>query len=95
MAILTRFYPDDRSFRRSASKAECAFRVLTGDDGVEYLQLVSFGSSERQDVGTASQNIRMDEERAAELVDIILASFPGIERRLSSTSLARLAGGSE
>lgn len=95
VAILTRFFPDNRSFRRSAKTAECAFRLLTGEDGVEYLQLVSFGSDDRQNVGTGSQNIRMDEARAAELVDIILSSFPGIERRLSPTSLARLVGGSE
>lgn len=90
MAILTRFYPDDRSFRRSAKTAECAYRVLTGDDGVEYLQLVSFGSEERQNVGTGSQNVRLDEQRAAELIGIILDSFPGVERHLSPQILARL-----
>lgn len=86
MAILTRFFPDDRSFRRSAKHAECAYRVLTGDDGVDYLQLVSFGSDDRQNVGTGSQNMRMDEQRAAELVEIIFAAFPGIERRIVSLS---------
>lgn len=52
-----------------------------GEDGEQYLQLVTFGSDERQNVGTGSQNIRMDEARAAQLIDIILQAFPGIEAR--------------
>ena len=81
MAIITRFFPDSRSFRRHAKHAECAYRVLTGEDGDEYLQLVTFGSEERQNVGTGSQNIRVDEARAAQLIDILLEAFPGIEVR--------------
>ncbi len=86
MAIITRFFPDSRSFRRHAKHAECAYRLLTGEDGEEYLQFVTFGSDERQNVGTGSQNIRVDEERAAQLMDIILQAFPGIDAR------RRLAG---
>ncbi|MEU1972862.1 hypothetical protein ABZ477_14495 [Microbacterium sp. NPDC019599] len=81
MAIITRFFRDSRAFRKQAKNAECAYRLLTGDDGVEYLQLVTFGSEDRQNVGTGSQNVRMDEARAAELIDIILDAFPGIESR--------------
>ena len=76
MAIITRFYPDTRSFRRAAKTAECAYQLVKGDDDEDYLQLVTFGSDERKDVGSPSQNIRLNEDRATELVQIIRRVFP-------------------
>lgn len=76
MAIITRFFPDSRSFRRASKTAECAYQLVTGDDGEVYLQLVTFGSDERQDVGSPSQNIRVSESMARELVQIIARAFP-------------------
>jgi len=68
--------------------------MVTGEDGVEYLQLVTSGSEDRQDVGSGSQNIRVDETKAAELVDIIFDAFPGIEARTRLGMRADAVGGS-
>lgn len=85
MAIVTRFYSDTRSFRRAAKTAECAHQVVVGEDGEPYLQLVTFGSEERQDIGSPSQNIRLDETAAHALVSIILDAFP--QRQISDDNV--------
>ncbi|AQY00237.1 hypothetical protein [Microbacterium foliorum] len=78
MAVITRFFRDKRSARRASKTTECAYQVVVGDDGDTYLQLVTFGSDERQDVGTGSQNIRMNEKMARQLTEIIAEAFPAI-----------------
>lgn len=84
MAIITRFYPDTRSFRRAAKTAECAYQVVEGDDGEAYLQLVTFGSDDRQDIGSPSQNIRLSERMARQLVEILREAFPHVDENVRS-----------
>ena len=51
---------------------------LAERDGEHVLQLDTYGSPERQDQGTVSQSIQLDEERARELLDIIRTVFPAL-----------------
>lgn len=47
-------------------------------DGAPVLQLDTYGSPERQDQGTVSQSIQLDEENARELIAIIRSVFPSL-----------------
>jgi hypothetical protein len=56
---------------------DCGYRWFDLD-GERILQLDTYGSNERQDVGTVSQSIQVDRERAAELKKVLEQAFPGI-----------------
>jgi hypothetical protein len=50
--------------------------------GQRVLQIDTYGSQARKDVGTVSQSLQLDEARSAELVEVLLAAFPDLRRRL-------------
>lgn len=62
---------------RPHSESECTWRI-SSRDGERVLQLDTYGSPQRKDVGTISQSIQLDETRAAELVAILRSAFPSI-----------------
>lgn len=47
-------------------------------DGVTYFQLDTYGTGDRQDVGTVSQSIQIDRQRAADLVSALREVFPDL-----------------
>lgn len=78
MAYIVSLSPlDPLEGRRPHSRSDCTWRV-SSRDGEQVLQLDTYGSPERKDVGTISQSIQLDEERAAELVAVIRSVFPGV-----------------
>lgn len=62
---------------RPHSESECTWR-FSSRDGRPVVQLDTYGSPQRKDVGTISQSIQLDETRAAELVAILREAFPAI-----------------
>ncbi|MFE5339976.1 hypothetical protein ACFQ80_07125 [Isoptericola sp. NPDC056578] len=65
---------------RSHSETECTWRESTRE-GRKVLQLDTYGSRQRRDVGTISQSIQLDEQAAAELLDVIGQVFPALARQ--------------
>lgn len=63
---------------RPHSMSEGTWRI-SSREGSRVLQIDSYGSTNRQDVGTISQSLQLDAERAAQLVTIIRATFPEID----------------
>ncbi|GAB3085706.1 hypothetical protein GCM10027054_05880 [Isoptericola nanjingensis] len=64
---------------RPHSESECTWRESTRE-GRKVLQLDTYGSPQRKDVGTISQSIQLDELTAAELLDVIGQVFPALAR---------------
>lgn len=77
MAFITRFFelaPSDK--KRPHSESECSWRVATREGRV-VLQLDTYGSDTRKDVGTISQSVQLDEAAALELMVVMESVFPG------------------
>lgn len=65
---------------RPHSDTDCTWRI-SERHGSRVLQLDTYGSPERKDRGTISQSLQFDEERAVELLEVIVAGFPRLRRR--------------
>lgn len=63
---------------RSTSSSSCGYRRVHMADGSPAVQLETYGSDERKMLGKASQTIEIDRARAAELIDILRETFPGL-----------------
>lgn len=75
-----------RSFARSAqdvrvhpTEVDCEYTVV-GDGDDRLLHLSTFGSDSRVSERKSSQSIQFDVNRARELMDIIVAAFPELNR---------------
>ena len=78
MAFITRMFelePSDK--KRPHSESECSWRIAHRNDEV-VLQLDTYGSPARQDVGTISQSLQLDETMALELVNALARTFPAV-----------------
>ena len=62
---------------RGRPRRECnAGWFVTSHRGERVLQVDTYGSQTRQDVGTVSQSLQLDEVRAEQLVRMIFEAFP-------------------
>ena len=76
MAQVRRFREGEQQRGRPhPTSVECVWRVFEGPSG-RLLQLDTFGSESRQDKGTQSQTLQLDDRAAAELMSILRRSFP-------------------
>ena len=57
------------------TEVDCGYQIV---DGGRLLQLSTFGSDSRQSQPKVSQTLQFDREKAAELMEIIRATFPGL-----------------
>lgn len=79
MARVRSFAPSDQRLSPHPTEVDCEYAVI--DDGrARLLHLTTFGSENRASERKSSQSIQLDEERARELVDIIIKAFPEIRR---------------
>jgi hypothetical protein len=62
-----------QSLERAArhSEVECTYDVIIDPDGRKYLQLDTYGSTERQIKGKKSQSLRLTPEAISQLKEII------------------------
>jgi hypothetical protein len=81
MAFVTEFFsnPGQGSSRRH-STCRAGWRIADRD-GEPVLQLDTYGSEERQDKGTVSQSLQIDESGARDLIDLLHQAFPNLARR--------------
>lgn len=78
MAYITRIYRlDPLEGARPHSTSECSWRV-SNRETQKVVQLDTYGSPARKDVGTVSQSIQLDETAAVELVRVLREAFPSI-----------------
>ena len=77
MAIITSFkkHTPDRITAQHTT-AEARYFVFEDAHGDKHFQLNTYGSKDRQVVGSQSQNIRLSENLAKELISILTAAFP-------------------
>ncbi len=78
MAFITRMFelePSEK--RRPHSESECSWRVAYRNDEL-VMQLDTYGSPTRQDVGTISQSLQLNEDMAVDLVHAMARTFPAV-----------------
>src|SRR3954471_5207524 len=98
MAIVTQFRKVAKGRVGRAKRTDCGYARVELD-GVEYLLLESYGSSERSSPGKISQSLHIDRSHAAELRRLLARRFPGIcpsrimRRRLGPSDTAARCGG--
>ncbi len=57
------------------SEVECTYSIVTDDRGCKYLQVDTYGSTERQIPGKKSQSIRFASEAISQLKALIAEHF--------------------
>jgi hypothetical protein len=78
VALVRTFGPAGAGNRgRVHGDVECGYTVFESG-GRSYLQLDTYGSSDRAIPGKVSQSIQVDEEGARELKRLLQRTFPGI-----------------
>lgn len=79
MARVRSFSSSGQRVSRHPTEVDCEYTVI--DDGrVRLLHLSTFGSDNRASERKSSQSIQLGIERARELVDIIVETYPEIRR---------------
>lgn len=77
MAFISKFAPSSSERHTRHSECDCGWRV-TERDGVQVVQLDTYGSTERKIAGKVSQSLQLDRSGAKDLVEILRSAFPGI-----------------
>lgn len=77
MALIREIHEVAKDRQTVHKQVECGYSTFSSG-GTTYLQLDTYGSIERQIPGKTSQSLQLDEQGAAELVDILQRTFPGI-----------------
>jgi len=77
MAIVRQFRKVTKDRVGRAKPTDCGYARVE-IDGVQYLLLESYGSSDRAIPGKVSQSLHLDRARAAELKRLLEQHFPGL-----------------
>jgi hypothetical protein len=77
MALITEFTELQKERNQVHGVVECGYSTFEVE-GARYLQLDTFGSTERQIPGKTSQSIQLNERSAAQLKALIERTFPGL-----------------
>ncbi|MFD9828645.1 hypothetical protein ACFWXB_14325 [Tsukamurella tyrosinosolvens] len=68
-----------QSVRRHPTSVDCFYSEVVDSDG-KLLHLSTFGSDARQSPAKSSQSIQIDEAIAGQLLQVILQTFPSLNR---------------
>jgi 5-methylcytosine-specific restriction protein B len=82
MARIREFYQTTKASKAHPTEVECGYQIV-GDHGEVLLQLSTYGSDDRASEKKTSQTIQIDRQRATELVQILMQSFPGLAEEIS------------
>jgi hypothetical protein len=77
MAIVRHLEEQPLQIEASHTETQCTYALVKDKDGTKYLQIDTYGSSERKIEGKKSQSIRFAPEAVSELRLIIGRHFPG------------------
>ena len=75
MAIVRKLERKDLDRNVPHKEVECTYWVVTDDKGGKYLQLDTYGSSERKMPNKKSQSLRFSKEALDQLKDILTQHF--------------------
>ena len=89
VAFITRMFELEPSEKKHLhSESECGWRIAYRSGEVVF-QLDTYGSPTRQDVGTISQSLQLDEAMALEVVDALARTFPAVANLLQERRAAQ------
>lgn len=77
MARIAQFAEKTSDINKLHQDVRCGYKVFQLE-GETILQLDTYGSAERQELGQMSQSIQLDEDAAEYLLRLIRRAFPGI-----------------
>jgi hypothetical protein len=77
MALITEFTELHKERNQLHGVVDCGYSIFE-IGGARYLQLDTFGSTERQIPGKTSQSIQLNEDSAAQLKRLIERAFPSV-----------------
>jgi hypothetical protein len=77
LALISRFEERPINAKSEHDEVVCGYRAVEIDSR-EILQLETYGSPHRQIPEKVSQTIQLDRAAAAELIEILRRSFPGL-----------------
>jgi hypothetical protein len=77
MALIGEFSETQKERNQVHGVVECGYSIFEVE-GARYLQLDTFGSTEREIPGKTSQSIQLNERSAAQLKTLIEKAFPRI-----------------
>ena len=75
MAIVRRLSPVTLERETRHSEAECTYSIVSDDQGRRYLQVDTYGSTDRQIPGKKSQSIRFAPEAIKQLRELLGTHF--------------------
>lgn len=78
MARVREFFETKYAARPHPTEVECGYQKVLTPNGV-LLQLSTYGSDSRASEKKVSQTIQLDRDGAAQLLKIILDTFPGLK----------------
>lgn len=78
MAIVRSVEPGSRAVSAHKTEVDLTYQVVTGLDGEGLFHIATYGSDSRKEVGTTSQSMQFDRQRAVELIAALRSAFPGI-----------------
>jgi hypothetical protein len=76
MAVVRHLEEKQLDVEASHTETECTYSIIHTKDGARFLQVDTYGSSDRKIAGKKSQSIRFAPEAIRELVAIVKAHFP-------------------
>jgi hypothetical protein len=76
MALVSSIESSDKQRQTIHRPTQCLFSIVHGPTGEPYMQLDTYGSSERQHPEKISQSIQFDKQAAAQLLRLIQETFP-------------------
>lgn len=79
MALVRKIAKVEKTSQRVHGPVECSYSVFS-DSGKRYLQLDTYGSSERAQPGKLSQSLQFDRTGAERLLQLIHEAFPDLAR---------------
>lgn len=75
MALVTHINRDTKTRNTIHEPTDCNCYIFTDKDGGKYLQLDTYGSSDRAIPGKTSQSIQFDEAAIKQLIKILAENF--------------------
>lgn len=76
MALVTMIEAREKEIRSVHQATTCTYTTFVDEDGTPYLQLETYGSKEREIPGKVKQTLQFNERSAAQLLKILLDTFP-------------------
>ena len=75
MAIVRHLDPQQLEVVTPHTETDCTYSIVQDKSGIKYLQIDTYGSTERKIAGKKSQSVRFAPEAIRELVQIIKTHF--------------------